>query len=66
MIEERKENTEIILWLKQNFIPFSENYDLKKKSWIKCGGIVKLLIEPENFEDILKYYYKDIDLVKIK
>jgi UDP-N-acetylmuramate dehydrogenase len=54
LIEERQENTEIILWLKKNFIPFTENYDLKKKSWIKCGGLVKLLIEPENFEDIQK------------
>lgn len=52
MIESQQQNAEIILWLKNNFISFTENFDLKIKSWIKCGGIVKLLIEPENFEDV--------------
>jgi len=52
--EDNIKNNELIFWLKNFFIPFTENFDLKKKSWLKCGGIIKILIEPENSNDVKK------------
>ena len=54
MSEDNIKNNELIFWLKNFFIPFTENFDLKKKSWLKCGGIIKILIEPENSNDVKK------------
>ena len=45
-------------WLNLNEINYVEDQDLKKKSWIKCGGISKLFIEPDNIkktENLGKY-----------
>jgi UDP-N-acetylmuramate dehydrogenase len=56
-LREQQQNKEIIFWLIKNFILFTENYDLKKKSWIKCGGLVELLIEPESIEDLKKILF---------
>jgi len=53
-IKKNLHNEEIILWLNKIFISYRQNYDLKKKSWMRCGGLVKLLIEPENLKDIIK------------
>ncbi len=37
-------------WLTLKEINYIEDQDLKKKSWLKCGGIAKLFIEPDNIE----------------
>ncbi len=53
-MKKNEQNKELIFWLNKNLILFVENYDLKKKSWIKCGGLVEVLIEPENIDDLKK------------
>tara|TARA_Y100000389_G_scaffold200243_1_gene240243 strand:+ start:3204 stop:4256 length:1053 start_codon:yes stop_codon:yes gene_type:complete len=52
--EDIKKNDLLISWLQKNFIPYTENFDLQKKSWLKCGGIIKILIEPENLDQVKK------------
>ncbi len=47
-------NSDLINWLKENQISFERDYEISKKSWIKCGGTVELLIKPENYEDSIK------------
>ena len=34
-------------WLNNNHIQFVEDFDLKLRSWIKAGGIIKLYIKPK-------------------
>ena len=60
-MREQQQNKQIIYWLIKNFILFTQNFDLKKKSWIKSGGLVELLIEPESIEDLKKilFYFKN-------
>ena len=41
-------------FLNENNILFEENFDLKKKSWLKAGGKFELYIQPENLIDIKK------------
>ena len=62
MSEDIKKNDLLISWLQKNFIPYTENFDLQKKSWLKCGGIIKILIEPENLDQVKKIliYLKSI------
>ena len=61
LFENRYLLLQIIYWLIKNFILFTQNFDLKKKSWIKSGGLVELLIEPESIEDLKKilFYFKN-------
>ena len=41
-------------WLTLNKISFLKNLDLKKKSWIKAGGIIKTFITPKNINELQK------------
>ena len=57
-----QENLKIcIKFLNDNNIFFEENFDLKKKSWLKAGGKFELYIQPENIIDIKKiiYFFKE-------
>ncbi len=50
------------IWLNDNNISFSENYDLKNTSWIKAGGIIKTFITPDTEEKaiiIVKYFFEN-------
>ena len=54
----KKNNDDLIKWLDLNDVDYIINYDLKKKSWLKCGGIANLFIEPDTFkktENLAKY-----------
>lgn len=54
-------NTDKVQVLQKNNIPFEENVDLKKKTWIHRGGIAKLFIVPSNIEelqDCIRFMYK--------
>ena len=42
----------IIKFLNKNNIFFIENFDLKKKSWLKAGGIFELYIQPKDLFEI--------------
>ena len=46
----KKKNTYLIEWLNNQNINYIIDFDLKKKSWIKCGGIAKTYIEPDTLE----------------
>ena len=57
----KKNNSDLLKWLDLNNVSYEINYDLKKKSWLKCGGIANLFIEPdtlEKTENLAKYLYK--------
>ena len=49
-----KNNNSIIDWLNNNNISHTPNFEIKKKSWLKAGGIAEVCIHPENAEDISK------------
>lgn len=52
----------LIDFLKQNNIQYEENVPLKKKTWIKTGGIARLWITPENVKSLIKlgrYLYNE-------
>tara|TARA_B100000242_G_scaffold292078_1_gene266700 strand:- start:551 stop:1606 length:1056 start_codon:yes stop_codon:yes gene_type:complete len=65
----KKNNDDIAKWLKNNNVDYIVNYDLKKKSWLKCGGIANLYIEPDTFkktENLVKFLNeKKIDFYPI-
>lgn len=53
--------SELIAFLVENKINFEENILLKKRTWLKTGGFVKVWIEPSNTEELIslaKYLYK--------
>ena len=41
-------------WLELNNIDYINNFDLSKKSWIKSGGIIKIIVKPRNLIEIKK------------
>lgn len=52
---------EIQNWLKERNINFNINLNLKTRSWIKAGGVVKTFIQPNSTnqcEEIIKYFSK--------
>lgn len=52
----------LIDFLRQNNILYEENVPLKKKTWIKTGGVAKLWILPENVKSLIKlgrYLYNE-------
>lgn len=52
----------LIDFLRQNNILYEENVPLKKKTWIKTGGVAKLWIVPENVKSLIKlgrYLYNE-------
>jgi UDP-N-acetylmuramate dehydrogenase len=54
----KKKNSDLAKWLDLNDVSYVINYDLKKKSWLKCGGIANLFITPDSFkktENLAKY-----------
>lgn len=54
MLTSNINNNKLINWLIENKITYSTNIELKKRSWLKAGGIVELFIQPENIEDTIK------------
>ena len=63
MITTNKNNKEIIDWLTANNIPYLQDIEINKKSWLKAGGTAEVLIQPEIVEDAIKtikyfVYYK--------
>ena len=60
MLSENINNLKI--WLKTNNISYIENYDLKNRSWIKAGGIIKTFITPDTEEKtiiLIKYFLEN-------
>ena len=54
--------SELIAFLVENNINFEENVLLKKRTWLKTGGFVKVWIEPSNGEELVRvaeYFYKE-------
>ena len=54
--------SELITFLVENKINFEENVLLKKRTWLKTGGFVKVWIEPSNGEELVRvaeYFYKE-------
>lgn len=45
---------ELIDYLKNNDIKFEENISLRKKTWIKTGGIVAVWIEPNTTDELTR------------
>ena len=43
-----KNYKKVIIWLTKKKILFYQNYNLKKNSWLKTGGICNLFVCPEN------------------
>ena len=41
-------------WLSENKVNFFENFNIKSKSWLKAGGVVKYFITPDNETDCIK------------
>ena len=41
-------------WLSENKIKFLKDFNIKYKSWLKAGGIVKNFITPNNEMDCIK------------
>ncbi len=39
-------------YLKNNNIAFIKDFDLSKRSWIKCGGVIKTFIKPRSVKEI--------------
>ena len=39
-------------WLNSNKIDFISNFDLKEKSWIRAGGLIKTFITPKNIDEL--------------
>ena len=46
--------TNLQIFLDSQNISFVDNFDLSKKSWIKCGGTIKTFIKPKNLNEIKK------------
>ncbi len=58
----KNKNRNLINWLVENNIDYLIDFELKKKSWLKCGGIAKLFIEPDTVnktENLGKYLIKE-------
>ena len=64
----KKNNSDLVKWLDLNNVSYEINYDLKKKSWLKCGGIANLFITPDTFkktENLAKYLNEKIDFYPV-
>ena len=48
-----KNPQKLISWLNDNLIHYEENLEIKNRSWIKAGGIIKFYINP-NSEELCK------------
>ena len=57
MILDNSSKNKLLNFLIKKEIKFEKNFDLKKKSWLKAGGIFEHFIEPSTYDQI-------IDLVK--
>ena len=47
-------NNLLEIWLSENKIKFLKDFNIKYKSWLKAGGIIKNFITPNNEEDCIK------------
>jgi len=47
-------NNLLEIWLSENKIKFLKDFNIKYKSWLKAGGIVKNFITPNNETDCIK------------
>ncbi len=49
-------------WLKENNIYFHNDVNIRSRSWIKAGGIVKTFIQPDNIiksQGLINFFYKE-------
>jgi len=49
-------------WLSENKIKFIKDFNIKYKSWLKAGGVVKTFITPNNETDcikLIKFFYEN-------
>ena len=54
MYFENKDNKSLISFLENTNITFEKNIELKKKSWLKAGGMFEIYIQPSTYNDIIK------------
>ena len=47
-------NNLLEIWLSENKIKFIKDFNIKYKSWLKAGGVVKTFITPNNETDCIK------------
>jgi UDP-N-acetylmuramate dehydrogenase len=55
-------NNLLEIWLSENKIKFYKDFNIKYKSWLKAGGIVKNFITPNNETDcikLIKFFYEN-------
>jgi UDP-N-acetylmuramate dehydrogenase len=62
--DKKSERIKFLNFLLEKKIDFVVNFQLKRNSWIKAGGIFNLYIQPNNFSkiDIMMNYMKDKSL----
>ncbi len=53
MILDNSSKNKLLNFLIKKEIKFEKNFDLKKKSWLKAGGIFEYFIEPSTYEQII-------------
>ena len=62
MHSQNSKRKEILVFLKDQGINFIEDFDLKKKSWLKAGGTFEVFIQPNNLiqiKQILEFLKKN-------
>ena len=47
-------NNLLEMWLFENKIKFIKDFNIKNKSWLKAGGVVKTFITPNSEGDCIK------------
>ena len=64
MILNNSSKKKLFNFLSKKKIKFEKNFDLKKKSWLKAGGIFEYFIEPSTYEQIIDLvkFFKENDL----
>jgi UDP-N-acetylmuramate dehydrogenase len=58
----KQKNKNILLFLKKKNISYKKDFSLKKKSWLKAGGVFELYIQPKTLEEIkqlIEFFYKN-------
>jgi UDP-N-acetylmuramate dehydrogenase len=64
MILDDSLKNKLLNFLDEKEIKIEKNFDLRKKSWLKAGGVVKNYIEPSNYEQIIQLvkFFKENNL----
>ncbi len=54
-------NEKIKIWLKKEKIFFIDNFEVYKRSWLRCGGVINLYIQPDSCKQAYKIlkFFKD-------